>query len=159
MSILLASTGTPFRSLPVLRRKCPSDSRGDRRGPGSFFQGKRVVDVVSEGVKRVDRPQPTFDELLIALKSFDKPADASLGKHVSTIVVGAAMAIGIWVVSSLSTVQNTMAKVQVTVETTAKSTEEVKRDIRSISDQQSNMKAELAEIRQRVDALEKRVSS
>lgn len=100
---------------------------------------------------------PTFAELATALRSLSTPPSDGLNKHVATIVVAATLAIGAWVVSGLSNVQATLGSVQVTVDATKKTTEDMQRDIKSISDQQSDMKADQAKLEQRVENLERSV--
>ncbi len=106
---------------------------------------------------RVAKTEPTFDEFIVALKSLNGSPESNLGKHVATIVVAATLMIGAWSVSSLAAVQSTLGRMQVTMESMSKSTDEMKRDIRQVADAQSNMKAEQAQLSQRVEALEKRV--
>lgn len=101
--------------------------------------------------------QTSFAELAAALKLVqrDPMPEPSLNRHIATIVVGATLAIAVWVVSSLNTVQTTLGRVSVTVESTNKLTETMQRDIRTIGDRQSEMQTQAAEVRQRVEALER----
>lgn len=67
----------------------------------------------------VERSEPTFGELVAALKSLDRP-ETGISKHLSTIIVGAVLAIGVWTVSSVNASQVTMGEIKVTVEASAK---------------------------------------
>lgn len=111
-----------------------------------------------EGVQNVAKGQPTFDELVVALKSLDRP-ESSISKHLSTIIVTSALGLGAWMISSMSTVQTTLSSVRVTVDNSAKSLEDLRGEIRSVANQQSDMRAEQAELKQRVIILEKRVGT
>lgn len=103
--------------------------------------------------------QPTFDELVVALKSLEKGSsgESQLSRHVSTVIIAAILGIGAWMITGMNTVQNTLASVHVTIDANAKSLDEIRGDIRAISDQQSAMRAEQAEIKQRVQNLEGRL--
>lgn len=92
--------------------------------------------------------RPTFDELVVALKALDKPENG-LQKHLSTIIVGAVMAIGVWTVSSVNASQIALSEIKVTVEASAKSVEKLLTN-------QNDQNVEIASLKQRVDALEQK---
>lgn len=100
--------------------------------------------------------QPSFAELAAALKSLQQPQDQGLSKHISTIVVGATLAIGAWLMNGLGTVQNDMASVKATVENIYKNGDQVNQDIREMKGQLTAIQTENAQTKQRLDALEGR---
>lgn len=104
-------------------------------------------------------PAPTFAEMAAALAALNHPQPHpdkdNLGKHIAAIVVASAIAIGIYVVSGVNGMQQTMSGVKVTVDQSAKTLDQMQRDVKSLSDQQGDLKTQMAELKQRVENLEK----
>lgn len=116
--------------------------------------GRVVSDEKRE--ESVANTQPSFAELAAALKSLQQPQDQGMSKHISTIVVGATLAIGAWLMNGLGTVQNDMASVRATVESIDKNGDQVNQDIREMKGQLTAIQTENAQTKQRLDALEGR---
>lgn len=97
----------------------------------------------------------TFADALLALKALQTPPPEQVNKHIMSIIVAVALAIGAYVVYGVSDMQNAMSSIKVTVDSSSKTLDAMQRDIRTQAENQSDMKATQAQLTQRVDALER----
>jgi TolA-binding protein len=101
-------------------------------------------------------PSPSLGELAAALAALRPPANDghSLSKGVQTIIVAAALGIGAWVMSSINAVQTTLAGVSTTVQSIQKAVGDVQTAQGSATAAIGDMKAQNAQLVQRVATLE-----
>lgn len=143
-----ASRDTSFRR----PSRCANVSAWRNRRHSRAFGGYRVDK--NEG--EVPGHNPSFAELIAALKALQQPQEPKgLEKHVTTIIVGATLAIGVWVVSSLNTMQQTVARMDTTMTSVQSTTQDMSRRIDLVAGAQADMKAQQATMEQRLTTLER----
>ncbi len=134
---------------PAFRR-----SSGRARGGSSGTTTRNRVHKVTE--QKIDAAHnPSFGEWTAALQSLRPAEPQGLNKHISTIVVAAALGIGAWLLSGVNSVQNTLVRVSTTLEAVKESTTAVSVRVEALSVQQTAIQQSQASLEQRVVALER----
>lgn len=100
--------------------------------------------------------QPSIAEIAAAFKVLHQPEPQGFGKHVTAVVVAAAIGIGAWVLSGLNSVQTTLSRVDATMTTIQTTTQDTSRRVDALTADNANAKAERAALEQRIKALENR---
>lgn len=105
-----------------------------------------------------DGSQPSFGELAAALAALNRPQQQAepqgIAKHVGTILCAAIIAMGVWMASTISSLQNTLTSVSTKVDAITKTLGDVQTaqggSVAAIGD----IKAQNAGLAQRVATLE-----
>lgn len=97
----------------------------------------------------------SFGEMVAALKALNQPEREPLGKHVATIVIAVVLGLGAYVVSGVANMQSSVATIQATVSQSKDTLDGVQKDIKTLADQQGDLRTQQAELKQRVESLER----
>ena len=111
-------------------------------------------EVVEDSSNKVGPHNPSFAELIAALKALQPSEPTGISKHLSTIIVAAAVGIGAWLLTGLSNVQSTLGSVATSIEAVQLSVSKIEKQNETLATQQANMNIQQAKLEQRVTALE-----
>lgn len=114
----------------------------------------RGKEVVEDSGNKVGPHNPSFAELIAALKALQPSEPSGISKHISTIIVAAAVGIGAWLLTGLSNVQSTLGSVATSIEAVQISVGKIEKQNETLANQQAAMEIQQAKLEQRVTALE-----
>lgn len=114
----------------------------------------RGKEVVEDSSNKVGPHNPSFAELIAALKALQPNEPTGLSKHVSTIIVAAAVGIGAWLLTGLSDVQSTLGSVATSIDAVQTSVGKIEKQNELLASQQAAANIQQAKLEQRVTALE-----
>lgn len=100
---------------------------------------------------------PSFADIAAAMKVLQTPAqETGIGRHIQTIVVAAALGIGGFVLTSLNSVQTSLATIVQTTTDMQHTVDQISRRQDEASAAMGNMQTTMASTVQRVNSLERR---
>jgi len=114
----------------------------------------RGKEVVEDSSNKVGPHNPSFAELITALKALQPNEPTGISKHLSTIIVAATVGIGAWLMTGLSDVQSTLGSVATSIDAVQLSVSKIEKQNETLATAQANMNIQQAKIEARVTALE-----